>query len=102
MALSKESSTTTADRVAELERTLAELTQGLYLVFENDWHHTRSMIEDDRGIFIKRTGTFLNPKVTDESNDWANRSSLLNTYRRAVELLRRDGIDPEDLHPGEA
>src|SRR6266545_4901531 len=97
MALDKEFSTPTADRVGELEQALAELTQVMYLVFENDWEHTQSMIADDRGSYLKPTGTFLNPEVTDESNNWANRGYLLSSYRRAVEVLRKEGIDPEKL-----
>jgi hypothetical protein len=86
-----------ADKVAEMERTLADLCESMYLVFENDWEHTQGAITQEGEAYFGRRGTFLNPKVADEYNNWGNRGGLLATYRRAVELLRANGIDPEHL-----
>jgi hypothetical protein len=59
------------------------------LVFENDWEHTKVTLHvpDDLPGFITPDGSFLNPGVEDESNNWANRGSLLAAYRRLRSAL---------------
>ena len=46
----------------------------------------------DSQDFIARGGTFLNPGVNDESNNWANRGHLLDVYRRLVAEMKKAGI----------
>lgn len=63
---------------------LVELLSAMELVFDNDWECTKANIGDDPdGIMIARNGTFLNPRVEDEQNNWANRAVLLEAYRNA-------------------
>ena len=64
-------------------------------VFDRDWPYTKQMLQDDNeaqkrtraeaGIgsipCIADDGTFINPKVEDEVNDWGNRATLLEAYR---------------------
>ncbi|MGI9232568.1 MAG: hypothetical protein ACR2RD_02965 [Woeseiaceae bacterium] len=64
-------------------------------VFDRDWSYTKQMLQDDTeaqrraraeaGIgtvpCIADDGTFINPKVGDEVNDWGNRAKLLEAYR---------------------
>jgi hypothetical protein len=67
-----------------------ELTERVWLLFENDWWMTRESIPG-----IADDATFLNPKVEDESNNWANRGHFLAAYREARDLLKARGRDPE-------
>jgi hypothetical protein len=66
-------------------------------VFDRDWDYTRQMLgirdetSDEKGaiaasgletIFtIAEDGTFVNPGVEDEEEDWGNRARLLGAYR---------------------
>ena len=43
---------------------------------------------------ISEDGTFVDPMVDDEDNNWANRGSLLKCYRDLVECMKKCGIDP--------
>lgn len=43
-------------------------------------------------FLIKDSGTFLQPDVSDESNNWGNRGSLLAAYRHLVEVLEKSNI----------
>lgn len=52
-------------------------------VFDHDWEQTKDRIGD--ADFVP--GTFLAPGVPDESDNWANRGSLLASYRRLKQLL---------------
>ena len=58
-------------------------------VFHYDWEMTKSRICNR--LYISETGTFINPEVEDEENNWANRAGLLESYRTAKAL-----IDPID------
>ena len=75
-------------------------------VFDRDWEHSREMLgikdeteEQKRAAqklgletieIISRDGTFIHPKVEDESEDWGNRSALLIEYRKLKELLKKE------------
>jgi hypothetical protein len=66
-------------------------------VFDRDWPHTKEMLGIQAETqqqkqaaakaaletipIIAETGTFLNPKIEDKSEDWGNRGKLLETYR---------------------
>ena len=52
-------------------------------VFDHDWDLTKDRIGD--ADFV--SGTFINPGVSDESDNWANRGSLLASYRRLKSLI---------------
>ena len=52
-------------------------------VFGHDWEQTKDRIGDANFV----AGTFLAPGVPDESDNWANRGSLLASYRRLKSLL---------------
>lgn len=80
----------------ELEQALFDLVSSMYLVFENDWEFTKPILEDPRS-FIHPEGTFLNPRVDDERNNWGNRGGLLEAYRRAARLLRDRGREAEHV-----
>ncbi len=66
-------------------------------VFDKDWTYTKQNLgiwgrptdsEDEYSIpFIAEDGTFLNPKVDDETENWGNRANLLDQYRKLKSLL---------------
>ncbi|WP_044210114.1 hypothetical protein [Flammeovirga sp. OC4] len=75
-------------------------------VFDRDWEYSKDMMgikdetEDQKkaakemGLesieIIAGNGTFINPKVEDETEDWGNRGALLNEYRRLKEYLENE------------
>ncbi|MDW3195522.1 MAG: hypothetical protein R8G66_24305 [Cytophagales bacterium] len=72
-------------------------------VFDRDWQYSKEMMgirdlsekdkEQDRAMglesieVISSEGTFLNPNVDDEIEDWGNRGALLQAYRQLKESL---------------
>ena len=72
----------------ELLDASAEFLRYFELVFDNDWSHTKFMVRE-REHFIK--GTFVNPDVEDEENDWSNRARILEAYRHLKALLKTRG-----------
>lgn len=87
----------------ELRIALSEFLEMFEEVFHNDWIYTKSMmgIQDETeeqkqeaaemGLetihIISDEGTFIKPKVVDETEDWGNRGALLKKYRKLKELL---------------
>jgi hypothetical protein len=69
----------------ELSDVAAEFVMYFELVFDNDWDHTKSMIQEPKGRYIE--GTFANPGVADEENNWSNRARILEAYRNLKALL---------------
>ena len=64
------------------------------LVFDLDWSMTQVCIENSEYL-IDDKGTFLQPLVDDESNNWANRGALLETYRHLLQCMKNCGIQRE-------
>ena len=81
----------TMDKPEQLEELLATaetFLDSFDLVFDNDWDKTKSCMEDSE-YFISAAGTFVHPQVDDESNNWANRGSLLEHYRELRNCMLR-------------
>lgn len=76
----------------DLFRLVSEFLSAYYLIFETDWAHTKSCLENSE-FFISSSGTFINPGVEDESNNWGNRATLLSAYRKLVEYIENNDID---------
>lgn len=70
----------------ELLTTAEDFLSGFELVFDYDWEMTKNCIENSE-YFI--SGTFVRPNVEDESNNWANRGSLLEDYRELRNCVSR-------------
>jgi hypothetical protein len=66
-----------------------QFAESFELVFGIDWEFTKTVLNEAEvdPTLIAQDGTFLQPGVTDESNNWANRGSLLSIYRDLVEDL---------------
>jgi hypothetical protein len=82
----------------DLFRLISEFLSAYYLIFDMDWEHTKSCLESPE-YFISPLGTFINPKIDDEGNNWGNRPMLLNAYRKLVEYIENNDIDIQaNLH----
>lgn len=81
---------TISTQVKALEDAISDFVQAFELVFDNDWWLTVDRCQDR--LFIEKNGTFLAPQVEDESNNWANRGHLLDSYRR-LKLLMSENKD---------
>ena len=71
---------TISKSLEELLASTESFLNAFELVFDLDWDMTKNCIADS-GYLISESGTFLRPMVNDESNNWANRGSLLEEYR---------------------
>lgn len=87
----------------EIEEALKKFLNSFEEVFDKDWKYSKAMMgiidetEEDKkrdkefGLesidIIADDGTFLNPKVDDETEDWRNRGALLQEYRELKKLL---------------
>lgn len=76
------------EKLKELLATAETFLSSFELVFHHDWDMTKSCMEES-GSFISATGTFVRPEVDDESNNWANRGSLLGDYRELRHCMLR-------------
>lgn len=75
-----------------LLESIREFMHSFEAVFHVDWDTTRTVIEAADETLISPHGSFLAPQVADESNNWANRGSLLARYRALLAALEREGI----------
>ena len=76
----------------ELTKAVAEFTWAFEEVF-HDWPYARTMLLPANGM-IADDGTFLEPRVADEVDDWGCRAMLLERYRTLKALLDARGIVP--------
>lgn len=73
----------------ELSNAAAEFVHYFELVFDNDWEHTKSKVQEPEH-YIK--GTFANRAVDDEENNWSSRARILEAYRHLKALLEARGL----------
>jgi TIR domain len=78
----------------ELNQLISNFLVSFYIVFDMDWEHTEQCLEQIQ-FFISKRGTFINPLVRDEENNWGNRGSLLKHYRELTEYIATNKIDIE-------
>jgi hypothetical protein len=76
----------------ELNQLISDFISGFDLIFNMDWEFTKLCIEDPL-FLISPNGTFINPDVGDEGNNWGNRPFLLNSYRELVAYIEKHDID---------
>ncbi len=90
----------------DLNNSIAKFLGLFEEVFDQDWEHSREMLgirdeteeqkraTQEMGLetieIIAKDGTFINPKVEDEFEDWGNRGALLKEYRKLKELLKKE------------
>lgn len=86
----------TRSKRSPIEKALSDFLMSFEFVFGDDWEYTRDRICDPE--FIKPNGTFLQPGVDDEGNNWASRGGLLAAYRRLVKAMKdHDAKIPSQL-----
>lgn len=61
-----------------------------------DWPVTLDNMQSE--FLIHPNGTFLEPGVADESNNWHNRGSLLASYRRLLATMGAEEFGAVTLH----
>ena len=87
----------------KLKLSLAKFLKAFETVFDKDWTYTKEMLgvkEETKeqaesakaaGLetvhMVSPTGTFLNPGVDDELEDWGHRGELLCAYRNLKGML---------------
>jgi len=64
------------------------------LVFHADWEMSRGCLLEAN--YIHPNGTFLEPMVDDESNNWANRGALLEDWRELRRAMKRLQVGWDD------
>ena len=87
----------------ELKVAVVNFVKAFETVFDVDWTYSKEMLgivdetaeqiqySKESGLesihIISPDGTFLNPMVEDEIEDWGSRGGLLAAYRKLKELL---------------
>lgn len=79
---------------AEFEEAVAEFVGAFEVVFRYDWQYTKQMIGDE-----EPGRTFIEPGLDDELEDWGARAALLETYRKLISVMQKNGIDPRFPFP---
>jgi hypothetical protein len=85
----------------ELASALSDFLICFEAVFgDADWDMTLDILTGD-GLkhYIRPSGTFLDPGVEDESNNWGNRGALLASYRRLTAILAGRNFNIVELCP---
>ena len=77
----------------ELTKAVAEFTWAFEQVFHHDWPYAQAMLLPANGM-IAEDGTFLEPRVVDEVDDWGYRAMLLERYRKLKALMDARGVAP--------
>jgi hypothetical protein len=91
------------DMENKLRDSIEKFLRAFETVFDEDWTYTKEMLgimeeteeqaknSKDFGLetihIISPDGTFLNPKIEDEIEDWGSRGELLDQYRKLKALL---------------
>ncbi len=75
----------------ELNELISKFLVTFHGVFHLDWDHSSLCLTG--GSFISRSGTFIEPRVQDEQNNWANRAALLEAYRELVNFIETNNIE---------
>ena len=73
---------------AGYEDLVVDFLDAFELVFDADWQMTKDCLADPTHL-ISNEGTFLNPQVADEANNWHNRGALLAAYRNLRKMVPR-------------
>ena len=74
---------------AEFQKAVTEFIGAFEVVFRYDWSYTTTMF----GV-VEDGGTFVEPGLEDESDDWGARGVLLKKYRRLVAVMQTRGLEP--------
>ncbi|MBH0066378.1 TIR domain-containing protein [Psychrobacter sp. SZ93C1] len=76
----------------ELNKLISNFLSAFDAIFDMDWEHTKGCLVDSE-FFISSNGTFINPNVYDEGNNWGNRPFLLNSYRELITYIEKHDVN---------
>lgn len=76
----------------ELNTLISNFLLSFDAVFNADWDHTMMCIQESK-FFFSQNGTFVEPKVADEENNWSSRAILLKNYRKLLEYIEAHQVD---------
>jgi hypothetical protein len=76
----------------ELNTLISTFLLNFDAVFNRDWDHTQMCIQESK-YFFNQNGTFVEPKVADEENNWSNRAALLKSYRELLGYIEAHQVD---------
>jgi len=75
----------------------AEFLDMTEVIFSHDWDFTKECLNESISSgFIHERADFLNPNVENEGNNWANRGSYLQAYRRLKSFINQFNIGRTD------
>ncbi|MEK6233608.1 MAG: hypothetical protein N2C14_02765 [Planctomycetales bacterium] len=78
----------------ELETAVAEFAWSVEELFDRDWQYTEHMFPA-----IGDGGTFLDPNLDDEAEDWGNRAIFLERFRKLRRVMQELEIEPIPFSP---
>jgi hypothetical protein len=81
--------------LADYARAAAEFTECCRQALDNDWQYSLQQIDE----LIAKDGTFLRPKVKDESDHWEMRGELLKAFRKLEALEHELRVEAPGLLP---
>jgi hypothetical protein len=68
-----------------------EFLSATMFIFDMDWDHTKYCMLDINS-FVSSSGTFIDPQVEDEGNNWGNRPGYLNAYKKLKIFMEENEI----------
>lgn len=68
-----------------------EFLSATIFIFDMDWEHTKYCMLDIKS-FVSSRGTFIDPQVEDEGNNWGNRPGYLEAYRKLKLFMEENEI----------
>ncbi len=86
-----------------ISRDAGNFIEAFRTVFDEDWYHTRTCLNDP--VMIPEGRTFLKPgldnvgETNEELSNWSARAALLDAYRDLSDTLTRLGCHPDQLDP---
>lgn len=76
----------------EFMKLLRNFISSYWGTFDADWDFTINCLENIRS-YVGINGTFIQPNVDDESNNWGNRGPLLDSFRELVKYCENNNIE---------
>lgn len=76
-------------KLYDFETVVAEFVWSVEELFDRDWDYTKCIFPS-----VADDGTFLEPQLEDEAEDWGNRALFLERFRKLKRAMKGLGIEP--------